>query len=177
LRTGLEDLEWQVDENIEPAREQIAGPEALAADQAGEGRNGKPRGSVAGLAVKARELLFGDVFEIAGQLGGKAEAVVRALGVDRFEEFLEFRYRTRDALAQEQKCLALGRNGRVEDNVGEQAAQQRTRGVLEVIVVALAGRLAAQPGDDSLKIEQGAIGRCIDPVKRVEGIGVGILRD
>ena len=37
LRTGLEDLERQVDEHVELAGEQVAGAKALAADQAGEG--------------------------------------------------------------------------------------------------------------------------------------------
>ena len=47
--------------------------------------------------------------------------------------------------------------------------------MLEVIVVAFAGSLAAQPANDGLKIEQRTIGRRIDPVERVERIGVGIL--
>ena len=42
MRTGLEDLERQVDENVEPAGEQVAGAKSLAADQAGEGRDGEP---------------------------------------------------------------------------------------------------------------------------------------
>ena len=177
LRTGLEDLERQVDEHVELAGEQVAGAEALATDQAGEGRDGKPRGSVAGFAIEAGELLFGDVLEVAGELGRKAKAITRALGIYRFEQLFEFRYRQRDALAQEQQRLALGRDGRVENQIGEQAAQQRSSSVLEVIVVALAGSLAAQPADDGLKIEQGAIGRCIDPVERVEGIGRWDPRD
>ena len=149
--------------------------EALAADQAGEGGDGEPGSGVAGFAVEAGELLFGDVLQVAGELGGKAEAVAGALGVDRFEQLLEFRNRQRDALAQEHERLALGRNGRVENDIGEQAAEQRPGGMLEVIVVALAGGLAAEPADDGLKVEQGAIGGGIDPVERVEGIGVGIL--
>jgi hypothetical protein len=52
--------------------------EALATDQAGERGNGEPRSGVASLTVEARELLFGDVLEIAGQLGGKAEAIAPA---------------------------------------------------------------------------------------------------
>jgi hypothetical protein len=71
LRTGLEDLERQVDKNIELAGEQVAGPKALAADEAGEGRDGEPRGSVAGLAVEAGELLFGDVLEVPASWAGK----------------------------------------------------------------------------------------------------------
>src|SRR5260370_1869014 len=114
LGTGLEALERQVDENVKLAGEQIAGPEALAADQPGEGGDGEPRSGVAGFAVEARELLFGDVFEITGQLGRKTEAVARTLGVDRFEQLLKFGNRQRDALAQEQERLAFGRNGLVQ---------------------------------------------------------------
>src|SRR6266852_224446 len=75
LRTALQHLERQVDEDIELAGEQVAEPEALPADQAGERGNREPRGGVAGFAVEAGELLFGDVLEVAGKLGGKAEAV------------------------------------------------------------------------------------------------------
>src|SRR6266851_2606878 len=75
LRARLQALERQVDEHVEPAGEQVAGPEALAADQAGKRGDGEPGGGVAGFAVEAGELLFGDVLEVAGELGGKAEAV------------------------------------------------------------------------------------------------------
>ena len=136
----------------------MAGLKALAADQAGEGRDGEPRSGVAGLAIEAGELLFGDVLQVAGELGGKAEAVARALGVDRFEQLFEFRDRQRDALAQERERLALRREAGVENEIGEQAAQQGAGGMLEVIVVALAGSLAAEPADHGLKVEQGAIG-------------------
>ena len=83
LRTGLEDLERQVDEHVEFAGEQVAGTESLGRRPGGEGRDGEPRGGVAGLAVEAGELLFGDVLQVAGELGRKAETVARALGVNR----------------------------------------------------------------------------------------------
>jgi hypothetical protein len=75
LRARLQDLERQVDEHVELAGEQVAGAESRAADQAGERGNGEPRSGVAGLAVEAGELLFGDVLQVTGKLGGKAEAV------------------------------------------------------------------------------------------------------
>src|SRR5216683_618581 len=96
LRTALQHLERQVDEDIELAGEQVAGPEALPADQAGERGNREPRGGVASLAVEARELLFGDVLQVAGELGRKAEAIARALGVNPVEQLFQFRYRPRD---------------------------------------------------------------------------------
>src|SRR5216684_8622481 len=73
LRTALQHLERQVDEDIELAGEQVAGPEALPADQAGERGNREPGGGVASLAVEARELLFGDVLQVAGEMGRKEE--------------------------------------------------------------------------------------------------------
>ena len=75
LRARLQDFERQIDEDIEFAGEQVAGTEARAADQAGERGNGEPRSGVASLTVEAGELLFGYVLQIAGELGGKAEAV------------------------------------------------------------------------------------------------------
>src|SRR5216683_2818912 len=96
LRTALQHLERQVDEDIELAGEQVAGPEALPADQAGERGNREPGGGVASLAVEARELLFGDVLQVAGELGRKAEAIARALGVNPVEQLFQFRYRPRD---------------------------------------------------------------------------------
>src|SRR5713101_7432875 len=172
LRAALQHLERQIDEDIELAGEQVAGAEALSADQAGERGDGEPGGGVASLAVEARELLFGDVLQVAGKLGRKAEAVAGTLGVDRFEQLFQFRYRPRDALAQEQKRLALWRDRRIENDIREQAAQERAGGVLEVILVALARSLARKPRNDRLQVEQGAIGGRIDPVQRVEGIGV-----
>src|SRR6266849_8201902 len=75
LRAALQHLERQVDEDIELAGEKVAGPEALPADQAGERGNREPGGGVASRAVEARELLFGDVLQVAGELGRKAEAI------------------------------------------------------------------------------------------------------
>jgi hypothetical protein len=59
----------------------MAGPEARATDQAGEGRDGEPGSGVASLALESGELLFGDVFQIAGQLRGKAEVMARFISV------------------------------------------------------------------------------------------------
>jgi hypothetical protein len=117
----------------------MAGLEALivtlAANQAGERRNGEPGSGVAGLAVEAGELLFGDVFQVTGQLRGKAEAVAGTLGIDRFEQLLQFRDRQGDPLAQERQRLAFRREDGIENQIGQEAAEQGAGGVLEVIAV------------------------------------------
>src|SRR5712692_224300 len=89
LWAALQHLERQVDEDIELAGEQVAGPEALAADQAGEGGDGEPGGGVASLAVEAGELLFGDVLQVTSKLSRKAKTVTGAFSVGVFEELLE----------------------------------------------------------------------------------------
>jgi len=108
-------------------------------------------------------------------LGGKTEAVARTLGINRFEQLLELRDWQGDPLAQERQRFAFRRNGRVENDIGEQAAEQGAGGVLEVIAVTLARGLAAEPADHRLNIEQSAIARGLDPIEGVERIGIGIF--
>jgi hypothetical protein len=54
---------------------------AVAANRAGEGPDGEPRSGVAGFAIEAGELLFGDVFKIAGHWAGKSKPKTAQAGI------------------------------------------------------------------------------------------------
>src|SRR6266851_3216536 len=131
------------------AGKQMPGMERITADEPRQGWNRKPARRGGSRAIESGKLLIGQIRQSSSMLS--SEPITNRFHDYRLEHGFENWNGSRQPLTQKRESFPLGLNTGIEKDIGQQAAQQVSAGLIEVIAVPpIAGirKLAAEPGHD-----------------------------